>query len=720
MREGEFHMVSASIDAVCYRESVQTLQVRLKDGRTYRYYGVPKNVCHGLTKSVYHLDYIRSNIAPKFESVEIHAEGAAKAERVRIQNFRSILDMTIRLDDLTVLIGPNGTGKTTALEAIGLFGPGEQGLAYDDIGRGLDQTNITLSFRVSGPGVSDRFLASGMVELRRTFMARDPGKPRTAAAVMLNRDFDRIRNAASVAEKRQEIGRVQERYPDFPVRVTEPKWESEFAEYEHRLSLDPKYRARYAKRFMGFSPGEIDLSKILEVVTVPTTRDIVADASEGNASNLSRLMDLAVHSSGKRVIELWKRVMTIDEADKSTRHFDNMIRDLNERLRRNSERYMSGAEFTVDLLLPGSQPEALKASVRMKDGEFMEDMARAGSGAQRAYLFALLDTIAELTKEAREREQGSDRAPPVRLLAIDEPELHQHPQRQRHMLHALEEMANDPSVRIVCSTHSPQFVRLKRVDTLRIFRRGKKRVWSTTRERLVGLMRPGHRSVEGGWKEVSGWLDMSDTRWAADGFFARLVVITEGPGDRNMLRAAAHVLGIDLDRQEITIVPAGGVNNVEGFLHLFREFGITTYVIWDLDRSNSHRRNQKLADVAVGKTFEGSLDTTTINKNFACVRGDMTEAMITELHSCADILSKNHTYMGLEKARTNDEGSKRRKSCSGNASKKTAGRAQKKFLNYKLNVIELLEAVCERNREGLELFTAVRIVRALQGAAGPH
>src|SRR5712672_3016431 len=38
--------------------------------------------------------------------------------RIRVQNFRSLVDVTVDLDPLTVLIGRSGTGKTNFVHAI--------------------------------------------------------------------------------------------------------------------------------------------------------------------------------------------------------------------------------------------------------------------------------------------------------------------------------------------------------------------------------------------------------------------------------------------------------------------------------------------------------------------------------------------------------------------------------------------------------------------------
>lgn len=45
-------------------------------------------------------------------------KGSLRLSTVEIRNFRGILDLTVELDDVTVLVGENNTGKTAFLEAI--------------------------------------------------------------------------------------------------------------------------------------------------------------------------------------------------------------------------------------------------------------------------------------------------------------------------------------------------------------------------------------------------------------------------------------------------------------------------------------------------------------------------------------------------------------------------------------------------------------------------
>jgi len=44
-----------------------------------------------------------------------------KIESVRIENFRSFKDETIRFDNYTCFVGANGSGKSTVLNALNVF-----------------------------------------------------------------------------------------------------------------------------------------------------------------------------------------------------------------------------------------------------------------------------------------------------------------------------------------------------------------------------------------------------------------------------------------------------------------------------------------------------------------------------------------------------------------------------------------------------------------------
>lgn len=80
------------------------------------------------------------------------------------------------------------------------------------------------------------------------------------------------------------------------------------------------------------------------------------------------------------------------------------------------------------------------------------------------------------------------------------------------------------------------------------------------------------------------------TPWMNEGFFADVVVLVEGEGDRSALLAVGELEGHDLESMGVCIVPCGGKQNLDRPTVVFRELGIPTYVIWDNDKDSNDAR----------------------------------------------------------------------------------------------------------------------------------
>src|SRR5207249_652148 len=87
-------------------------------------------------------------------------------ERIHIENYKCLRDVTVDLGDFSILIGPNDSGKTSFLEVIQTFGKivqqGYAGIFSGD--RSLanlvwrKDSGRPVVFEVAGAGVADRFL----------------------------------------------------------------------------------------------------------------------------------------------------------------------------------------------------------------------------------------------------------------------------------------------------------------------------------------------------------------------------------------------------------------------------------------------------------------------------------------------------------------------------------------------------------------------------------
>lgn len=657
-----------------------------------------------------------------------------RVKSVSIRNYRSV-GGTVRLDNITVLIGPNGSGKTSVLRALELFSDDARPVTINDFRSQKKKIRVDLVLSCAGAGKTlAPYAIRREIRLRKEYELPENPKPqdkpahRSHVLARLNPDFDKLRGLHTKATIVAEIRslRKQKIYSDLPDYETPKKWKLAFSRYERDFFKNHPDHTPSRQDYVEWDTEILSPRQLLKIVYVPAMRDIEQDASDGSGSHLSSLIDMAIDYARKTDSEL---DMAAKERTTATDRYFDLVRrkigpQLTASLNAKSRALAEDISVMVNLSPPSDKLPPPRPSITLRESGRRTDIEHVGGGLQRIYLMALLQAISQEGGKGPAPAPGSH----ARLILIDEPELYQHPQRQRLMLESLDEMVkNDPTVSVVCSTHSPYFVRLKRADSLRILRRGKKRIWQATRKRLVEIMLPGRKPVEEGWRELSRWMDMTATRWATEGFFAKRVVIVEGPGDRNVLLAAASVLDLKLDRQEITIVPAGSVNNIERLVHLFREFGIPTYVVWDRDGRWDKKgdmpckRDQRLADVAMGGTFGGSLARTAINGSFACIKSNMTEELGRELRGCAGLLANSSMYAELERKRAGDErpAGGRDAGCrqpGRDAPKRLVGEAEKKFLHDRLNVTELLEDVGRESRDRLESFTVVGIVRKIDEA----
>ena len=201
---------------------------------------------------------------------------------------------------------------------------------------------------------------------------------------------------------------------------------------------------------------------------------------------------------------------------------------------------------------------------------------------------------------------------PNLVLAIEEPELYQHPSRQRHFASVLLDLAMGAipgvaqSTQVIYATHSPLFVGLDRFDQIRVLRKVPR---DDTKPRIAKLRKADMEAVA---REL--WLasDKQDekytadtlrprlyslmTPWMGEGFFADVVVLVEGEDDRAAILGYAKSKNYNLDSLGITVIPCSGKNNLDRPFAIFKQLGISVYVVWDGDygKNNAKQTNRKL------------------------------------------------------------------------------------------------------------------------------
>lgn len=135
-----------------------------------------------------------------------------------------------------------------------------------------------------------------------------------------------------------------------------------------------------------------------------------------------------------------------------------------------------------------------------------------------------------------------------RLLLIEEPEAHLHPQRQLRLIKILQEMAVEgdkeaPGLQVIISTHSPNLASSIRLDNLIVVRDG----------RAFPMHRDETKLSAADYDFLERFLDVT----RANLFFARGVLIVEGDAENILIPAIAELLGQDFTEYGVSVVNVG-------------------------------------------------------------------------------------------------------------------------------------------------------------------
>ena len=290
------------------------------------------------------------------------------------------------------------------------------------------------------------------------------------------------------------------------------------------------------------------------------------------------------------------------------------------------------AEVSLNWREIGEMPVPLPmADVFLNDDGFGGPVDRQGHGLQRAFIFTLLQHLArtavpeadDLPAEGEVAANGVMPAAaavvaqaPTLILAIEEPELYQHPTKQRHFAEVLRGLSSGtlPGVQghtqIIFGSHSPMFISMGKADEIRLIRRSPcadSELKQCTLQALdLGIVA---QKLEQGWGKPAGTFSAGTLMprlhilgaELAEGFFANGVILVEGRSDKAALTAAARMLGVSFEAAGIAILSAEGKANLDRPYVIFRELGIPTFLLWDCDQHLTEAKRSPAVDIALRK-----------------------------------------------------------------------------------------------------------------------
>lgn len=533
-----------------------------------------------------------------------------KITSVRIENFRSVKDATVPLNDYACLVGPNGAGKSTILTALNVFFRESENLPTDlsqlaeedfHCKETSEPIRITLTFCNLGDEAQVDFadyVRQGqlVVSAVATFDTQS-GKAQVKQygqrlGITAFAPFFETMGDKKVAELKAIYADLRGTYTDLPAPGTKDAMVQALREYEaarpDECELIPS-----EDQFYGFSKGANRLAKHVQWVYVPAVKDASSEQVEARNSALGKLLARTVRSKTNfddtvKALRAGMQQSYQTLLDENQHVLDDISASLQTRL-------SEWAHPDATLRLQWKQD--LDKSVRLEEpwahilageGDFEGELARFGHGLQRSYLLALLQELA-----------GTDDAGPTLILACEEPELYQHPPQARHLAYVLHKLSRGNS-QVIVSTHNPLFVSGEGFEDVRMVRKDPGSPCSSVSHmsftdiaqsvagctgaqpvKPAGALAKIHQALQPGLNEM---------------FFTRRLILVEGLEDVAYLLAYLNLIDKtdEYRRLGCHIVPANGKSELLQPLIIAKHMGIPTYVVFDSDADKPDKNGSQI------------------------------------------------------------------------------------------------------------------------------
>jgi putative ATP-dependent endonuclease of the OLD family len=511
---------------------------------------------------------------------------------IRIQGYRCIDDLTVKFDDLTVLIGANGAGKSSLLYALEWFFSGgaldEEDLSGHDP-EGQVSVGVTfVDFTDADREVLGSYLVDDEATFWRTWSPEDGDK--LTGRGLAYPPFEDVRGHEKAMDLRNAYGDLSQSHPelDLPPVSSRDAAIKAMEEWEEGHQSELKPASISATHLFGFTGGP-RLAGRFDFVLVRAVVNAEEETRDGRGTLLRQLLDRS--TADQEAIE--RRISEI--GTQFGEQIDQVVEEehrpalagISERVSEGLSRLVDGGSVALNVAAPELRMPPLEVGMRVSEDGVETEVGRQGHGFQRALLISIVQELARLDDDSSAADG------PALFLAFEEPELYQHPLQARHFSSVLAALPRSGmgAIQIAYATHNEHFVEPTRFERLRRFQKRREAQSFPTAsaisasveqvaERLHGLMDAS---------QIPKRIEITVRRTLAEALFARAVLLTEGYSDAALLAGLGDRDGGGFDAEGIAIVPAGGKSRLLVPWAVLMELEIPVFTVFDGDSGAPER-----------------------------------------------------------------------------------------------------------------------------------
>ncbi|MCM8529116.1 MAG: AAA family ATPase [Lentisphaeraceae bacterium] len=477
-----------------------------------------------------------------------------KIASITVNSFRCFKDKTtVNLQQLTGLVGSNGSGKTALLLALTrLFSPqvAERSLVPSDfyVPRGgkiddVEKRKLFIEVKLTFPELEegDSCDEDSVAECFMQMSVEDPqGKP-----------FCRIRLEAIWEKGNTPDGSIEQ----------EVFWVTSNAEdfsEEDKKRLSAHQRSR------------------IHVHYIPAAREPQKQIKQASGSILYRLFQAIEWSD-----EIKKSIDETVEGLNKVFHSEDGISEIHQVLENKWQELFKGDTYSNVKLSPMLKDlekflSKIEASFSPAGSGGEDSIDRLSDGTKSLFYFTLIGTLFSIEDRALAGELEAidlDTLDPPNLIifAIEEPENHLAPHFQGRLIKSLRNFCRSERAQVLLTSHAPAVIKRIEPEEILYLRLKSEDASAEVKEIILPEEKDeAYKFVRGA---VKAYPEL---------YFSRLVILGEGDSEAIVIPKIADAFGVDLDSSFVSFVPLGG-RHVNHFWRLLETLNIPYITLLDLD-----------------------------------------------------------------------------------------------------------------------------------------